>query len=425
MAKGATIHKQLPSQENLLLDYIHRLEAHRLGRSVVHLHLSGLAPFNRREQHIRAAASGFESLVKALRGQLFTLKSADIVFVFKDEARLQVETVVQKVRFLFSDDPLLTEGGMDRKAFCTWYNAETEFQRIVHLVQDLVDDDQRRQKQAVRDRLDARTALKAKQERGVPLTPEVLDRMETALQRADLSNLVRRQSVCGVSRELVPDQMFSEMFISIADLRETLLPGVNVLSNRWLFQHLTETLDRRMLSLLNKTDGVTISGEISINLNISTLLSPEFLDFDDKVIASRRGSVIIELQKLDIFADLGAYLFAREFVQSKGYRVCIDGLTYQTLPMIDRERLGADYIKIIWSPEMINGGDEIEALVREMVAHAGSARVILCRVDHQEAVDFGHAVGIKFFQGRHVEGLIAEDNRRRALMRLKHRIERE
>jgi EAL domain-containing protein (putative c-di-GMP-specific phosphodiesterase class I) len=425
MARSATPQRQVPSQENLLLDYIHRLEAHRQGRGVVHLHLSGLAPFNRREQHIRAAANGFEGLVRALQGQLFTLKSADIFFVFKSDAHLQVETVVRKIRYLFSDDPLLTEEGIDTQAFCTWYNAETEFQQIVHLVQDLVDEEQRRRKQVARDRMDARTALKVRQERGVPLTPEVLERMETVLQRTDLSNLVRRQFVCGISRELVPDRMFSEMFISIADLRETLLPGVNVLSNRWLFQHLTETLDRRMLSLLNKTDGVTISGEISINLNISTLLSPEFLDFDDNVIASRRGSVIIELQKLDIFADLGAYLFAREFVQSKGYRVCIDGLTYQTLPMIDRERLGADYIKIIWSPEMISGGDEIAALVRDMVAHTGNARVILCRVDHPEAVDFGHSVGIRFFQGRHVESLIAEDERRRALMRLKHRIERD
>ncbi len=72
-------------------------------------------------------------------------------------------------------------------------------------------------------------------------------------------------------------------FISIADLRETLLPKVNLASSPWLFQQLTETLDRRVLSLLNKHDDRTVAGDVSINLNVQTLLAPEFLVFDDNI----------------------------------------------------------------------------------------------------------------------------------------------
>ncbi|MBL6941846.1 MAG: hypothetical protein ISR53_06770 [Rhodospirillales bacterium] len=272
--------------------------------------------------------------------------------------------------------------------------------------------------------MDTRSSLKIRQKEGEPITPEILARVESALERTDLSNLVRRQFICTIDGQMIPEQSFSEMFISIADLRETMVPGINLLSNRWLFQHLTETLDKRMLSLLSKNDALTISGDISFNANVTTLLSNGFQEFDDNNMASRRGSMIIELQKVDIFADLGAYLFAREFVQDKGYRICLDGLTHNTMGMVDRERLGADLVKLVWHSDMVDGGTDMHEKVRSVVKRANPSKVILCRVDTREAIDFGHSVGIKMFQGHFVENLIAEDGRRRELLRLKRRMER-
>ena len=208
------------------------------------------------------------------------------------------------------------------------------------------------------------------------------------MARADLSNLVRRQDACVLGPKGEPDSKFSELYISIKDLQETMLPGVNLTSNRWLFQYLTRTLDRRMLAMLGKTDHITISGDISFNLNVSTLLSQEFLGFDDNVPASRRGHMVVELQKLDIFADLGAYTFAREFVQERGYRICIDGLTHQTMSMIDRERLGADMVKLVWHPEMADRGEEVQSEVRSMIQRTGENRVVLCRCDDREGRRF-------------------------------------
>ena len=203
-----------------------------------------------------------------------------------------------------------------------------------------------------------------------------------------------------------------------------MLPGVDLLANRWLFQHLTSTLDRRMLAMLAKTDHITISGDISFNMNVSTILSPEFLAFDDNLTASRRGAMIVELQEVDIFADLGAYLFAREFIQERGYRICIDGLTDLTMAMIDRERLGADLVKMVWHGDMAEGGTETQNKIRTLVRRTGQNRIVLCRCDNREAVDFGHAVGIGLFQGRHIEVLLAEENRKRDLRQLQSRIER-
>jgi len=415
--------KHLASQEKLLLDYMQRLEDQKDEHLAVHLHLSALKPYNRRDHHIRAAESSFENLIKSLHGQLFMTKNSDMFFFFKATAQAQAETVVQKVRFLFSDDPLLENEAADENRFSTWYNIAHQYEELLHLIEGILESEDKRKKET-RARMDTRTSLKVRQKEGEPITPEILARVESALERTDLSNLVRRQFICSIDGQMIPEQAFSEMFISIADLRETMVPGINLLSNRWLFQHLTESLDKRMLSLLSKNDALTISGDISFNANVTTLLSDGFQEFDENIMASRRGSMIIELQKVDIFADLGAYLFAREFVQDKGYRVCLDGLTHNTMAMVDRERLGADLVKLVWHSDMVDGGPDMHEKARSVVKRANPSKVILCRVDTREAIDFGHSVGIKMFQGHFVENLIAEDGRRRELLRLKRRMER-
>lgn len=407
----------------MLLDYMHRLEKHKEGRKVVHLHLSLLRPINRREQHVRTAIGQFDGLVSSMDAQVFMVKNSDIFVIYKDQAQHQVETTVQQTRYLFDDDPLISEEDQSEQKFITWYDAEQDFDTVLQTVQNLAQAEKKRQSE-VRGRMDARSALKAKQEKGEPMTPKVLARVETALSRADLSNLVRRQFICRVDAQMVPEQLFSELFISIKDLRETMLPDVNLVANRWLFQHLTTTLDRRMLSMLTKTDSISMSGDISFNINVATVLSPEFQAFDDNVAAGRRGSMIIELQKEDIFCDLSAYVFAREFVQEKGYKVCLDGLTLEALEIMDRERLGADLVKLVWHSDLADGGDELQSKIKNIVKVSGPDRMILCRCDNREAIDLGRSLGINLFQGRYVESLIAEDGRRLELLKLKRRIER-
>lgn len=400
------------AQENLLLDYLHRLERHRSERRAVHIHLSDLLSVNRREHHMRIAVSTFEGLVKMLQAQVFTLANADLMVVYKAQAQDEVESAIVKLRFLFSDDPLIIEDAQGRKGtFCTWYDLEREYDILVALAQKMVQEEQAR-RQAEQERT-ARDNRQQEKPKGAPFTPDLLARVESALGQADLANLMRRQAVCAVVGQAPPQPVFHELFISIADLRQTLMPSVNMNSSPWLFQQLTETLDRRVLSLLNKHDDRTLEGDISINLNVSTILSPEFMVFDDNVKAGMRGTIVLELQKVDIFADLGAYLFARDFAHDRGYRICIDGLSYSMLPFVDRERLGADLIKLIWDTSLTEEKDKKTDALRRI----GVTRIILARCDTPSAIEYGHSVGITLFQGRHVEQTLMGDQRRRGRSR--------
>ena len=397
-------------QENLLLDYIQRLERHKAGRRAMYIHLSALQPVNRREHHIRMAASTFDNLVKQMLGQLFQIGNSDMIFVFKSSALDDVEACIVKLRFLFSDDPLINRDPEARNTgFVSWYNLEADYGRLLHLSQQLLSEEEERRAAEQRSQYGDRP----KPVRGQPLTSEMLGKIQEALLRADLSNHMRRQAVCALVGKSPPQPVFNELFISIADLRETLLPDVNLNSSPWLFQQLTETLDRRVLSLLNRHDDRTLAGDISINLNVGTLLSPEFLVFDDNVKAGMRGTIVIELQKVDIFADLGAYMFARDFAHDRGYRICVDGLSWRHLPFVDRERLGADLVKIMWEANMPTLESDDGQRCLALLHRAGGTRVILCRVDDQNAVDWGHNVGVTLFQGRFIEATLVQEIKKR------------
>lgn len=404
------IAQHLPAGENLLLDYLHKLERHRRGRRAVLIRVSALQALNRRENHIHFAVNTFDHLVKQLKGQIFALSNSDLMFIFKDIALQEVEGLIVKVRFMFGDDPALADEGVgDRPPFVDWFTLDRDYEALLHLTQRMVSDEEQRRAQEFTRRPaigQRRTSV------GEPLSAPMLAKLEDALASADLANMLRRQAVCAIIGNAPPEPVFHELFISIADLRETLLPDVNLASSPWLFQQLTETLDRRVLSLLNKHDDRTLAGDISINLNIQTLLSSEFLVFDDNIKSSMRGTIVLELQKVDIFADLGAFLFARDFAHDRGYRICIDGVSIDSLPFVDRARLGIDLVKIYWDPAMADGTLPNGAPIEDYIRRCGPSRSILCRCDTQDAVEFGQSVGITLFQGRHVEASLTTGTQR-------------
>jgi EAL domain-containing protein (putative c-di-GMP-specific phosphodiesterase class I) len=210
----------------------------------------------------------------------------------------------------------------------------------------------------------------------------------------------------------VPQPVFRELFISIADLQQTMLPEFDLAADRWLFQHLTQTLDNRMLAMLVRNDDSTISSSFSINLNVRTILAPPFPNFDASLQAVARGTVVIELQNIDIFGDMGAYMFARDFMRERGYRICLDGMSHLALQFIDREALGLDLVKLVWTPEMADSGSAARNQeLQEHVARCGRARIILSRVDSDEAVKVGQSLGITMYQGRYIDKLLQSESR--------------
>jgi EAL domain-containing protein (putative c-di-GMP-specific phosphodiesterase class I) len=224
---------------------------------------------------------------------------------------------------------------------------------------------------------------------------------------------MRRQQVCAISNDVRPKRILKEIYISIDELAETVLPDVSLSANRWLFQHLTTTLDKRVLKLLARGEDSDLTASFSMNLNVSTLVSPDFLQFDSELRMGGRGTIVIELQLVDIYADVTEFLFARDFLAEKGYRICVDGITHHSLPLVDRAALGTDLVKICWTPAFIDESpdDSRRDKFRDAVERCGKSRIILARCDTAEAIRFGNEMGITMFQGRFVDSLMMEETR--------------
>jgi hypothetical protein len=398
--------EKLSTTEHLLFNAVQRLAKQPQGWRAVVIHLSRLRADNRRGHHIRIAVNTFESLVKQFDGQLYALAQGDVCFLARDADVAALDNAVMKVRYLFGDDPLGDDlDGISGDAFATWYDLRNDFKRFYAFAEAVYEDQRQRQR-----RLSAIAGERAEVPR-TPMEPQALSELERSIARADLSNLLRRQAVCAVTGDEPPKPIFREVYVSIADLRDAVMPAYDIASDPWLFRHLTQILDKRVLAQLRRNDDSALTHSYSLNLNVSTLLSPDFLAFDANLRTGARGSIIIEIEKVDIFADIGAYIFAREFARERGYRLCLDGVTAMTLPFIDRERLGLDLVKLFWSPDMADRPDGDRA--RELQAaleRTGRSRVVLARCDGPEAVAFGQSVGIRLFQGRHLDKLTSVAN---------------
>ena len=407
---------QAPEQDQVetqLLAFVRRLERNYLDWRAVHLHLSGLKPHNRRDYQLRIAAREFDGLLKKFKSELFQLANGDIFLIWHGGTFADVDPVILRLRYLFSDDPLANADdgppieddaeillphdselpGAPR--FCSWFELEREYEAFcLHLDEYLEGVGRARSGEAGAARRE-------------PLDPARLARIEATLASMDLSGLLRRQPVCALLPRAAPQPLFAEVYVAMRELADALVPGVDLTADTWLFQRLAESLDRRLLSCLARQELGLAHGPVSVNLRLATLLSPEFLKFDHEYRRQTAAPVIIELQLIDIFAELGAYLFIREFARDRGYLMCIDGLHYLHLPLIDRKRLGADLVKVIWSPDLLDGlnearRDELKAAIKR----AGVDRVTLCRCDNADAVRWGQSVGIRLFQGHYVDSRV-------------------
>ena len=393
------------SPEAQLCDYIQRLQRHRDGRRGAQIHLSQLRPQNRLLHHLRIAANTFHGLINHVDGQFFALSNGDLFFLCRDDDAKAAEEAVLKVCYLFKDDPLahLHDPAAEPR-FCTWCRLEHEYVDLQKEAERLYAEYKQRLKAeraevTGRDDVDAPVELQ-------PMTPATLSEIERSLEKADLTSLMRRQPICAItSDDEPPKPVIQEVYVSIADMQRQMMPSIDLTTDRWLFQRLTQLLDRRMLALILKHEDTAVSKYLSINLNVSSMLSPEFLRFDEDLRASARGTILLEVSIVDIFSDMAAYTFARDFVHDRNYRICIDGVTHHTAPLVNREQLGADMVKVYWSPQMLEEPSQREILATAVKA-AGRTNIVLCRCDNVDAVNFGREIGICLFQGRYVDELL-------------------
>jgi hypothetical protein len=386
--------------DELLLDFVTRLDRHRTGRMACELHLHLLRPYHQQPHHLRIVRKTLEPLTRRFDAGIYEMHNRSVIVVTKGATLADVEHYVAQVRALFSEDPLFI--GQDEAQFCSWYDLEHDYDAMLRRARQLAEE----RKAAPEGEEPAPASHVAPG--GAAIRPTHLEQIERAIEHADLANILRRQEVCAVVPGMRPEPMFHELYFSMYYLAQTLLPGHNVTSDDFLFRHLTRVLDRRMLALMMQRELFHLLKTAALNLNVRTVLSAEFMEFDKATNVKDRGSLAIELPAIDVLNDPGDYFFARDFLKERGYKIILDGLHPLNLPLIDRDWLGFDFVKVTWTPSLFDDaatqrGEALKAAVGKI----GRDRVVLCRVDSEDGLKAGEALGVTLYQGRLIDGLSA------------------
>lgn len=391
--------------EASLMEYVISMIRVRKEYASLVIHLSNLLPKNRHTAAMHEAMKSFTQATHAGKGRTFKLHDGDMVIIYQIGQKPLVQKGLERVRHLFAQDPFVAH--QPENLFSTTYNLENDYEKFRSFAKYRLTSRQQRDRLLAETRAQVRKdhALKQATDTSSAITPSLLVTAQATLERADLASLVRRQAICRLSPgRNTPIPAFYEVFISIDDLRQTILPRTNLFGNPALFYHLTETLDRRILVFLSDRSDKTLEKNISININVSSILSPDFVKFDRNLTQDVRSSIILEVNILDIFLDIERYHFARDFVQQSGYRLCLDGINSTMLPFIHRRALGANNVKLMCSDNILEHKD----LVTQWVKAQDPTTVILSRCDTIQSVEFAHSLGISLCQGYYIEELLKQ-----------------
>lgn len=386
-----------PSQsERELLDCLLRAGRAPAGRTVVHLHLSGLLPRNRTVARLRIAARLFAPLEMGHEVRIFPMSNGDIVILGRDMAESEVDRMVHRVRSLFEDDPLTfrdwDEDGED--PFASWYALEVDLDEFVAVTRTLLAAAEAR-------RAELRSAAPALE----PLAPGDLNRLTGALSDLSVLRLMRRQPAlkfAGGQAEV----LFEEIHIAVSEVATAIGADRDLTGDRWLFQYFTRALDAAALSALPQSDILGLPAAISLNLNLESLKTPEFRGILN--ILREDQKLCVEVQVIDVFTNLAAYAEARDTLREQGHAIVIDGLSPATLGAMDMRLLDPDHVKVLWAADLAAPSHPRRAdALAEVISVLGGDRVVLTRCDSEAAVVWGLAKGIAVFQGRYLDAILA------------------
>lgn len=382
---------EIVTQEHLLLDATERVGRIRDGRMAVHLHLSRLKPQNRQEGYLRVAGRMLEPMVSAYRGQIFLLTNSDIVFLVNQPSPADLKDHIHRLRGLFAKDPLANDDSGDGlDLFCTLYDLTFDYEPFITMVKSALDE--------------ARTRVRVPQAPDLkPLDANALSAVLERLTLLDAAPFVRRQSAISLGGGGQAEALFQEFFISVGDLQKAIAPDVNLLSNRWMFQHLSATLDRRLLEAMRRLRLSKAPPSMHLNLTIASLADPAFQALDQSL--PEEMGLGIEVQILDMLADSRAFFEAQRKLKERGRHLVIDGLNEATLTFMDVGRTGADLYKLDWTPEMQE--PHRRDAIMTALKHIDPAKLLLARCDSEAAIAWGMDHGLHKFQGRYIESMLA------------------
>ncbi len=371
------------SPERQLLEALDRVAKNTLGYSVLYINISKLKPKNRHPRFIKVIAKSFDSVVGSVNGILFILSNGDIAILSKHITPELVDEAVKKLRQGLAADPLLVQNSRD---FAKVYDFPRDFLSFYEQISRM----EQQEAELLQTIVPPKKAVTAGQ----------VEDIIAVLDAVDIAEIVKRQSVLTINGKGSFSLLLQEFFVAVKDLSKYFNDRLDLLANRWLFQYLTMFLDKKTLQAFSTAEISRWPDNISLNLNLSSVFSREFVSFAKSFLKPGQ-KVIVEAQMMDILNNLSLYTEAREILHKGGHKILIDSLSPASLSMLNIEKLAPDMVKIFWEPLLEYDSDN--ETLKHTVECLGSENVILAKCDGSEALKWGLKYGIRSFQGPFID----------------------
>ncbi|MCF6215100.1 MAG: EAL domain-containing protein [Emcibacter sp.] len=432
-----------PCQVDDLISAMREIKRHPEGYRGVHLHFSLLDRGHKQPYHRRTIATAFNKLIQSKSGQLFWTSGFDVVFICQDSSLAQLDIAILAARRAVEDSPIIKkyiEEGRDDE-LCEWYDLAKDMERFMHMVGGLKnavmspdtpeqtqesDQDGKKEppnapslksminnlnqtlshsEESKPPRLKTANVTKpsydplTKKNASQPMGPMQLDQLERNLTNMDIDRMIADQTAFVVVGDENAKPVFIEHYVSVNEIKESLLPTYDLRADKWLFKRLTRTFDTKIMQSL-PAKNILRDQVISININVETVLTPEFDKFMALFKQKNNQPLILEMGMFDVISNIQNYYEARKKLSRLGCRITLDAIDIQALPVLDRELLSVDFLKISWQPDYkkLIGSAAQDKIIAAIAEH-GNMRIILCHCDTESALEFGKSFGIHMYQG--------------------------
>ncbi len=404
--------------ERQLLAAAERATRRPRDRVALVLHLSGLYPPDSqrggpRPHHLRIARALMHDVAERQDGQTYALRNGDVVLLCQSgAASAPLADLPATLARLFQRD------AAGAASLVSVWPLTQEAERLLAY--------------ATARLTDSETIPTADD---APPVPDMVTTLDAAIARTWPSDLIHRQTAVllaapgggkvgivggsggrddrvGVTGQMQP--LFQELSFSIALVEARLDAAGEIGRDPFLLRHLAGRLDARMLATLSRQggrggpldpgDGAKLP--LHLNMTLRGLLSDAFV----AVVALCRDAgrtLAAEITLMEVGADPAGFARTRTRAAELGVALVLDGVSHQALLLACPWKLRVDQLKLDWSPRLAELPVPEQTALAEALRQIDPASIVLHRAETETAIRWGVSHGIRRFQGRHIDAMLA------------------
>jgi hypothetical protein len=216
----------------------------------------------------------------------------------------------------------------------------------------------------------------------------------------------RYQAIARIGTDGQPKTSGWELFVSVRDINRILLPNVDLIADP-LFDQVMSIMDQTVMAALLSRD--VPDGHISMNLNISTIATEEFLTFakylsDDAVRREEGAELWAELRADDLLEHFDTFRGVELALRKHNMYFMADHITRENIKSVIDSNLPVNGYKVLFDnqdSEFFDIAEDVDRLARQ-------GAIVMARIDTPEGLDFA-----RFHGARRVQGYLI-DNRLKA-----------